>query len=80
MGDTYIYSCALKGFTSLPDTVPIMQSVELTPDEDTEPYIFPEEGYDGINIIAIIEGGTLIPENIREGVTIFGVTGTYSGD
>lgn len=79
LGDVYVSACAVKNCRELPDTVPLLQTVVISPDEDTSPFIFPDEGYDGLSVVSFEEGGTLIPENIREGVTILGVTGTYTG-
>lgn len=78
--DMYVAACAVMGSAALPDTLPLLQSIYLTPDENTEPYIMPDEGYDGLSRVIFAEGGTLVPENIREGVTILGVTGTYTGE
>lgn len=39
-----------------------------------------DEGYDGLSQVIVEGSPTLGPANIRSGVTIFGVTGTYTGD
>lgn len=43
--------------------------------------IVPDEGSDALKSITVtVDAGTgLVPENIKKGVTIFGVTGTYEG-
>jgi hypothetical protein len=43
-------------------------------------FITPDEGYDGLNGVAVLPEPDLIPENIKQGVTIFGVTGSYNGE
>jgi hypothetical protein len=42
--------------------------------------IEPTKGYDGISKITIAGDDDLVPENIKAGVKIFKVTGTYTGD
>lgn len=39
--------------------------------------ITPDSGYDGLSRVTVVGDSDLIPANIRNGVTIFGVTGTY---
>lgn len=43
-------------------------------------FILPDEGYAGLFSVAILAEPDLIPENIRKGVTIFGVAGSYTGE
>lgn len=52
-----------------------LESVTAYPEsEDVE--VTPSEGYDGLMRVLIKKESNLRPENIRAGVTIFGVTGT----
>ena len=39
----------------------------------------PEGYYDGVASLATVADPALLAENIKAGVTIFGVTGTYTG-
>ena len=45
------------------------------------PYIVPPGFHDGSGTVRMddTEAAKLVPENIRQGVTVFGVTGTMSG-
>lgn len=55
-----------------------LQSKNATP-RATAQTIRPDDGCDGL-LYVVVEGDTnLVSENIAEGVTIFGVTGTHSG-
>ena len=42
--------------------------------------VTPDEGYDGLSQVGVGWVNTCAPENIKKGVEIFGVTGTYTGD
>lgn len=53
------------------------QSKSVTPGRSSQ-NILPDSGYDALSSVYVAGDGDLYPSNIREGVTIFGVTGTYS--
>lgn len=76
--EMFVSGFAIREYKGLPHTLPILHTKFLTSAESK--YIMPDEGFDGMNLIVIEKGGTLVPENIRDGVTIFGVTGTYTGE
>lgn len=60
--------------------LPILQEKEATPSAE-EQEITPDEGFEGLAKVTVhaVASETLIPENIRKGVEIFGVTGTFDG-
>lgn len=41
--------------------------------------VTPDDGYDGLSQVSVGWDGKCSPENIRSGVTMFGVTGTFTG-
>lgn len=41
--------------------------------------VYPDNEYDGLSSVKIPAEANLIPENIAEDVSIFGITGTYKG-
>lgn len=55
----------------------VLQSKSATP-KSYSFYVRPDEGYDALSSVYVIGDADLVPANIREGVTIFGVAGTYS--
>lgn len=42
--------------------------------------VTPDSGYDGIKQVTIIKDNNLIPENIKSGVEVFGINGSYNGN
>ena len=54
-----------------------LQSKNITPSRSGQT-IEPDSGYDGLSKVYIVGDSELIPANIREGITIFGVEGSYS--
>ena len=42
--------------------------------------VTPDEGYDGLSQVGVGWVNTCAPQNIKKGVNIFGVVGTYEGD
>lgn len=54
------------------------QEKDATPSANGQA-ILPDEGYDALSRVNIYGDEDLIPNNIKEGVSIFGVAGTYSG-
>ena len=55
----------------------VLQSKNITPSRSGQT-IEPDSGYDGLSKVYIVGDSELIPANIREGITIFGVEGSYS--
>lgn len=59
-------------------TPKLYEAAEVTP-TTTDSTIAIPEGYDGLASVTILGDVNLIAENIKSGVTIFGVEGTYTG-
>lgn len=58
---------------------PVLGSIDILPNgqEITET---PEDGVDGFSEVTVLGDYNLTPDNIRSGVTIYGVMGTYSAE
>lgn len=54
------------------------QEKSITPTANGQT-VMPDEGYDALSRVTIYGDEDLVPNNIKEGVSIFGVAGTYSG-
>lgn len=61
------------------DVQPNLQSKAVTPSASNQ-YVYPSDGYDGLSSVTVNGDSNLKASNIKEGVEIFGVTGTYSTD
>lgn len=54
----------------------VLQSKTVSPSTVTQT-IVPDSGYTGLNSVVINGDSNLISSNIKNGVSIFGITGTY---
>lgn len=57
---------------------PRLQYISVDPARAAHIYE-PDEGYDGFSSVRVNGDGDLLPENIKKGVTIFGVEGSAEG-
>lgn len=55
------------------------QSKTVTP-SNTQQTIVADSGYLALQQVVVETDQYLLPENIKSGITIFGVTGTYTGE
>ena len=62
----------------LDEATPTLQEVNVTPSTQSQT-ITPSQGYDGLSKVVVSGDSDLIAENIKQGVEIFGVTGTLQG-
>ena len=63
-------------------TMPNNGGVDGTIDDVSTPYTIPAGYHDGSGTVSIdtTEAAKIIPENIKDGVEVLGVTGTYTGE
>lgn len=68
--------------TAITGTMPNNGAVSGTIDDLADPYTIPAGYHDGSGTVGVdsTEAAKIIPDNIKEGVEIFGVTGTYTGE
>lgn len=58
---------------------PVLQAKVVTPSASSQK-VSPDNGYDGLSEVTISGDADLVAGNIKSGVNIFGVIGTYEGD
>ena len=68
--------------TAITGTMPNNGGVSGTIDDLADPYTIPAGYHDGSGTVGVdsTEAAKIIPANIKEGVEILGVTGTYTGE
>lgn len=83
-GDSNLTADNVKKGVTIFDVTGTLESGGKYQEKDATPTangqaILPDEGYDALSRVNIYGDEDLVPNNIKEGVSIFGVAGTYSG-
>ena len=77
-GKTFTSSAGLKVTGTAKASTPTFQTKTATPSA-AEQTVTPDSGYDGLSSVTIEGDANLVPENIKSGVSIFGVAGSFDG-
>ena len=56
-----------------------LRSETVTPSASPQT-VLPGDGFDGLSFVTVYGDSDLVSENIKDGVTIFNVTGNYTGE
>lgn len=61
-------------------STPVLESKTVSPNFSSgDVVVEPDQGYDGLEDVTITKDSDLVASNIKSGVEIFGITGSYSG-
>ena len=77
-GKTFTSTAGLKVTGTAKASVPTLQAKTVTPSA-AEQTVTPDSGYDGLSSVTVEGDANLVPGNIKSGVSIFGVTGSFAG-
>ena len=77
-GKTFTSTEGIKVTGTAKASVPTLQAKTVTPSA-AEQTVTPDSGYDGLSSVTVEGDANLVPGNIKSGVSIFGVVGSFEG-
>lgn len=77
-GKTFTSTAGIKVTGTAKATVPTLQAKTVTP-SSAEQTVTPDSSYDGLSSVTVEGDTNLVAENIKRGVSIFGVVGSFEG-
>ena len=77
-GKTFTSTAGLKVTGTAKASAPTLQSKTVSP-STSQQIITPDSGYDGLSSVTVEGDANLVPGNIKSGVSIFGVVGSFEG-
>lgn len=77
-GKTFTSTAGIKVTGTAKASVPALQAKTVTP-SSAEQTVTPDSSYDGLSSVTVEGDTNLVAENIKRGVSIFGVVGSFEG-